>query len=291
MTSQGGLSAAFRAHLASDALERVAEGDARLDEVLGEIVSSARDALPSISVPSEAFVRRLAVHFPPNAVGIESLADLHCGDLFVACGCELGDRAALRRLEETCLRDLPSHAGLDPGELRQVVRAKLLVKTGDRPPKIATYSGRGALKGWVRAVAARAAINLTRRQRGEVPLEDRDERLMGSLDAETTNLKRLCAREFRSVFTDAFATLSPRDRTILRRHYVDGVTMDRIAAAYRVHRITVVRWVDKARDELASEIRRRLSKRAGSRKGELESLVRFVRSQLDLSLKTHLSRG
>ena len=49
-------------------------------------------------------------------------------------------------------------------EVRQVLRTKLLVGDG-APPKIADYSGRGPLDGWVRAAAVRAAIDLKRREK------------------------------------------------------------------------------------------------------------------------------
>jgi RNA polymerase sigma-70 factor (ECF subfamily) len=285
------LGEAFRAHLPADAAGRVPERVEAIEQVLDELVSAARQALPAVSVSANDFVAYLAARFPKDAVGIDALKALHHVDLLVACACERGDRAAIAHLEEKCLRDLPDTAGIDRDELRQVVRERLLVKSGQEPVKIATYSGRGALKSWVRAVAARAALNLSRRHRGETPLEEHDDRMPGEIDTENAHLRSLCTREFRAVFAEAFATLPPRDRTILRRHYVDGVTMDQIGTTYRVHRITVVRWVERARQKLASEVRRRLSARVRPREGEVESLVRFVRSQLELSLETHLSRG
>jgi hypothetical protein len=47
-------------------------------------------------------------------------------------------------------------------ELRQNVRERLFLGTPDAPPRIASYSGEGDLRHWVRVVAMRAALNLTR---------------------------------------------------------------------------------------------------------------------------------
>jgi RNA polymerase sigma-70 factor (ECF subfamily) len=75
---------------------------------------------------------------------------------------------------------------------------------------------------------------------------------------------------------------------VLRQHYLDGLTMDAVAGLYRVHRITVVRWMNEARAALAKETRRELGARLRVDKRELESILRLIESQIDVTLRAFL---
>ena len=57
-------------------------------------------------------------------------------------------------------------------EVRQTLRQKLFVASGEGKPKIATYAGRGDLRSWLRASAVRELISHARKQRKEIPVAD-----------------------------------------------------------------------------------------------------------------------
>ena len=67
-------------------------------------------------------------------------------------------------------------------------------------------------------------------------------------DAEIRHLKTLYRGEFREAFQHALASLSVRDRNMLRQHYVDGLAMEQLGAMYQVHRITIVRRMKEESD-------------------------------------------
>jgi len=159
------------------------------------------------------------------------------------------------------------------------------------PPKIGDYSGRGDLGGWVRVVAMRVALNLARGKTREVELEESDrlaDGAAGSDDAELGLLKKLYQAEFREAFQQALTGLPVRDRNMLRQHYIDGLTLEQIGAVYQVHRVTMVRRMTETRKELATETRRRLKAKLRVSRGELDSIMRLLQSQLDVSIRAYL---
>jgi RNA polymerase sigma-70 factor (ECF subfamily) len=72
---------------------------------------------------------------------------------------------------------------------------------------------------------------------------------------------------------------------LLKYHYVDGFSIDKICAIYTVHRATAARWLGAAREALAVETHRLLGTRLGVSPSELRSIARLVESQLDLSIR------
>ena len=83
--------------------------------------------------------------------------------------------------------------------------------------------------------------------------------------------------------------LEPRDRTMLRFHLVEGMTIDDVAQLYQIHRATAARQIDKARDRVASGVRKSLERATGIRAEELRELTALVTSRLDLSLSRVLA--
>jgi RNA polymerase sigma-70 factor (ECF subfamily) len=68
-------------------------------------------------------------------------------------------------------------------------------------------------------------------------------------------------------------------------HYLDGLGGDAIGRFYGgVHRSTVLRWIEAARERILGETRRLLAARLRLSSSELDSLVRLVESQLDTSI-------
>ena len=72
---------------------------------------------------------------------------------------------------------------------------------------------------------------------------------------------------------------------MLRQYYIDGLTIDRLAALYRVDRATTARWVVAARSAVLAGTRDFLGSALGVTTSEVESILRLVGSQLELSLR------
>jgi hypothetical protein len=101
---------------------------------------------------------------------------------------------------------------------------------------------------------------------------------------EMDYLKHLYRREFKLAFAQAVETLDHRDRMLLRQQYLDGLRVMQMSRLYRVHRITVGRWLDSARHALLSATRAKLMASLDIRPGDFDTIMRLIASQLDASV-------
>src|SRR5205809_336497 len=62
-------------------------------------------------------------------------------------------------------------------------------------------------------------------------------------------------RVYREAFAAALATLTARDRNLLRQMYLYGATVDELGVLYAVHRATAARWIAQIRDTLLRRTR------------------------------------
>jgi RNA polymerase sigma-70 factor (ECF subfamily) len=76
---------------------------------------------------------------------------------------------------------------------------------------------------------------------------------------------------------------------MLRYHYLDDLGFEEIARMRRVHRTTITRAFQKIREALLIETRAAMMRDMGTGEAELESIMRLIESQLDVSLHRLLS--
>ena len=263
-----------------------------LEGRLDELIRSARVAWPTVTLSREQFVWHLARHIPANDSIESTLARVNTDDLYLACACALGEKNAILAFEQHCLHGLESalwryQCSSDlVAEVKQRVRDRALVADAG-PPRIDSYSGRGDLRGWVRVMAVREAIQLVRRSRREVALED-DRPLHAFVtpgDPALEHVKRHYSEEFKQAFSAALRDLSVRDQTLLRQHVIDGLTIDQLGVLYHMHRATAARNLQRARGALLDATRERLASRLRVAPREVDSILRLVRSQLEITLR------
>lgn len=232
----------------------------------------------------------------------ERLGDSHgsplWSDLYLACGCARGNAEALRvfdevlfpQLEPALRRVAPS---VSPDDVRQILHQKLFVAEPGKRPKIAEYEGRGALRTWLRITATRTAIDLGAAGAREVPVEKDTLELIvgGGRDPELDYFKERYAAEFRAAFSDTFAALEPRDRSLLRYAFGKGLGIDAIGTIYGVHRATAARWVVAAHEALVKGLRKTMLERLELGPEEYASILRLIESRIEVSFDRLLKEG
>ena len=246
-----------------------------------EALAASRAAWPEIELDPEVF----RAHLEARGTEVPCVTDL-----YMACAIERGDAAALRVFETIYVPQLDAAiAHLDggsalAGDVRVAVRERVLAQGGKS--KIAEYRGRGDLRGWLRVVAVREALQLVRARRREAPLpNDLATRLEVPMPAMTDDERRI----YRDAFTVALATLTPRERNLLRQHYLHGATVDELGAFYGVHRATPARWIAQVRETLVRRTRQHLADVLRLTGTELDSAMGKVADHLDYSLRHTLS--
>ncbi|WP_205519427.1 sigma-70 family RNA polymerase sigma factor [Pyxidicoccus caerfyrddinensis] len=272
-----------------------------LEDVLASLYAAGQHAWPGVSLEEEDYLRHLAGHVPPDEDPARVLASVHAADLYLACACARGDPTAHAALERHVFPKAAAsvarlrETGVEPAEVFQQLRERLLVPEGDRPARVAEYQGSGPLAAWLRAAAVRTALNLQRAERRRAHAEEEAEALplpteAGAADVELDYLRRNHREDFQAALSEALKALPARERTVLRLHAVEGLSLERIGTMYQTHKSTVSRWVSRARETALEGTRQRLVERLKLSSGELHSLMRALNGELDLSLPSLLSK-
>ena len=265
---------------------------ADLEEALASAASRARAAWKDVDAGAERFATFLG-----GRVAAAELDAARVADLWAACACGTGDGRAIAEVEARYFPDVDAalgKMGLSAdriGEVKQGLRRLLFVGDPDVqvPPRITEYRGTGDLRAWLRVTAMRAALKLLRKENRETPTDDALlEARAHEDDPELAYMKAAYRAAFKTAFAEALESLLPRERTLLKQQIVDGLGIDELGALYQVHRATAARWVQSAREKLLLRTRRTFMLNARISSDECESIMRMVRSQLDMSLQRRL---
>jgi RNA polymerase sigma-70 factor, ECF subfamily len=276
--------------------ESEADSDLR-DGGLLDVIGAAQHAYPAVHLPFDAFVAYLRDRLPAQVPLALALRQVHAADLYLACACARGDVRAFAAFDDRCMRPLDGvlrKMGIAAdviADVKQEIRNLVLIGDG-KAPKIIEFAGRGDLRSWVRVMAVRWALQRQSRARREQPVDDDRllDRLVGSSNPELDHAKGLYRREFKRAFDEALRTLPARDLVLLRQHHVDGLTIDELAALYRVHRSTAARLLARARLRMFEATRAHMMAQLRVQPHEFDSILRMIRSNIEISLCGALRR-
>lgn len=280
---------AFAGEIAPLVLEREA---ALLAE---EIWRAAALQLPTLRVDARRFLARVVrASVVSGAVDVATLAVLRGPDLYLAEGCAQHDPASLSTFEVLFARDFDvvfarvRQSGADRDDFAQSAREKLFVRGA-----IADYGGLGDLRHWLRVLLTRTLLDSTRK-RTEIPsstatTEEPSRQpftpYAPEVDPELEYMKAHYRDAFRAAFERAARSLDAEERNILRQHFAHGLGIDRLANLLNVHRATAARKIARARTELLHRTRAELSAALGIGARELDSVMRYVESQVHVSVE------
>jgi RNA polymerase sigma-70 factor len=107
-------------------------------------------------------------------------------------------------------------------------------------------------------------------------------------DPEIAIIRARYAQMFKEAFRDALAALGAPERALLRLHYGESLPLEAIASLHGWSKPTASRRVADAREAILEAARRLLGLRLRVTPPELESRMRVMRSDLDLSLIAQL---
>ena len=212
-------------------------------------------------------------------------------ELFLACGCARGEVRAIAQLEARYFPVVARSLGrlrLAPhavDEVLQRVRASLLVAPEGGAPGITGFSGRGALASWMSVNAGRTAYKLLQQGNREAydPEEELARRTAPDESAERQVAKRYSSEAFKRAFVEALSQLSSREKSLLRLHYLDGVTIEQLGGMYQTHRATCARWLASARQRLLDGTRAALGRQLRIPLADCDSIIQTAQSGLEMT--------
>ncbi len=184
------------------------------------------------------------------------------------------------------------HAATDMAkDATQLVHQRLLVAEPGQTPEIAKYRGTGPLRSWVSTTAATTLL-MMQRSAGRRREEQQDSSVIVAVkdaDPELQYLKERYKVEMEEALVRALGGLGDRERTLLRLHLGERMSIDHIGSMYQVNRATAARWLVRARQALLDATRHEIQARLRVSSSECDSIVALVRSQLDVSILRHLT--
>lgn len=269
----------------------------------------SRPPAGAAATPGHLLLRALAV-WPELGAEHTFLARLNSGvldaqalesfvpeDFYLACAALKQNPQAVAEVTQLLERQTRylGHLRLSPAEVDELfanLAGELFVASENGRARLERYSGTGPLAGWLQVVLTRDALKWLRSHKREVRADD--DTLLGAMESpaespELAHLKAQYAGQLSLAFRKGIAGLEPRQRNLLRQHYLDELTLADLATLYRVHRATVARWLADAKVALLEKTRDHLCQSAGLERHSAESVMRLVQSRLDLSAGVFLS--
>jgi RNA polymerase sigma-70 factor (ECF subfamily) len=156
----------------------------------------------------------------------------------------------------------------------------LTERNGQRQSPLASYSGRGSLKGFLRATLAQRNVDHHRRTCRETPLVNEDWPAAAPAPVPASDvLSRLG-----DSLAATLGSLEPEERFILSAWFLDRHTLLEIAHILRVHESTVSRRINRLTSKLRKELLKSLQASGMSRAAAEEALGTDPR-YLDLNLR------
>jgi len=234
---------------------------------------------------------------------------LQADDLCLSVACELGNQKAwsdlVERFSVTVRSAARSASSNEEGaeDLAQSIWAELhglrLRDDGKPAGKLAYYSGRGSLAGWLRAVVAQLAVDQHRKQSRLVQTEeDADfDRIIQHGQDETTwsghgavvnpELQistKFAGAQMQKALAESVKQMSAEDRLLVKLYYFDGLRLREAGAVLGVHEATASRRLTRIHAELRQQVESFLIEQEGWTQPETERAF----SEVALNLETDI---
>lgn len=269
------------------------QSPAELNSLLHELYAKSQANSFELDFPQfEAILREIAAKYVvPQGQAEDQLRDFYSGlridDLVLARACAAGHDHAwevfLTRFREK-LYDIAGYIAKESGAARELADSTYAdlygttLRDGKRVSKLASYTGRGSLEGWLRTVIAQEYVNQYRRRRRLVSFEEEVESgTPFAAPASAAEEQIQADPRLESATDEALAALSADDRFVLASYFLDDKTLAEIGRMLSVHESTISRKVEKLVKSLRKQILAGMSRLGMSRRQAEEALEVDIR--------------
>ncbi len=283
-------------------VQSLAETFPGLESLMADLYEKSRGEPLGLSREQfAAILKEIGAKYLPAGAAERDAASLYASlrveELVLARACSAGHERAweifLLRYREK-LYDIAGYIAKEESAARELADSLYadlygtITRDGQRVSKLASYTGRGSLEGWLRTVMAQEYVNRYRRQRRLVSLDEESEEGAQFAAADPDPAVAVDARVEQAT-DEALAVLSAEDRFVLASYYLDGGTLAEIARALGVHESTISRKLDKVAKTLRKQIMAALGRRGMSRRQAVEALEVDVRD-LKVNIRSRLAQ-
>lgn len=293
-----------------------------LNDGAGRLLARASDGrslkheylVPRISAAVEKYLLKHDPNTPGEAVS-KFIDEMQADDLCLIIACERGDENAWTDLVERFTPTVRSAARSASSneeaaeDLAQSIWAELYGlrtrKDGSPASKLAYYSGRGSLAGWLRAVVAQLAVDVFRKQSRLVQTEEDADfdrlaldtqigegqlMMAGIATPEESISNRLAQNDMQRALSKAIQELAAEDRLLVKLYYFDNLRLREAGAVLGVHEATASRRLSRVQTDLRKRVTKILIDERGWTAAETEKSFAEVAQHLDTDLEALLSK-
>ncbi len=246
---------------------------------------------------------------------VSFIDEIRADDLCLIIACEKGDEKAWEDLManfdsvvKSAARKISANSE-DAEDLASSIWAELYgLRTdaeGNKKSKLAYYSGRGSLAGWLRAVVSQLAVDQYRKTSKFVQIEEARE--FENLAEESSNhsgndlvvhhgqnpeellSEKQTAGDVSTALRAAIDALEAEDKLILKLYYFDDLKLKDIAATFGYHEATASRKLSRIQADVRKSVEKELKKNHGWSDGEVKKYLADAATKLGVSLEKMLA--
>ena len=299
-------------------MDRSQEIERLVNDGAGRLLARASDSrslnvdalVPRIRAAVEKYLLRDDPGTPAAEIR-KFMDEMQADDLCLIIACERGNENAWTDLVErftATVRSAARSASANEDaaqDLAQSIWAELhglrLREDGRPASKLAYYSGRGSLAGWLRAVVAQLSVDTFRKQSKLVQTEEetdlerlaRDARVgesstfvtAGVQNPEQSLTNRFAQNDLQQALTQAVRELSAEDRLLVKLYYFDNLRLREAGVVLGVHEATASRRLTRIQTDLRKRVSQILIDERGWTKAETERSFAEVAQYLDADLE------
>lgn len=237
--------------------------------------------------------------------------EIRADDLCLIIACEKGDEKAWEYLVanfdstvKSAARKISSNND-DADDLASSIWAELYGlrqdAAGNKKSKLAYYSGRGSLAGWLRAVVSQLAIDEYRKQSRFVQVEESRE--FENLAEESSNhtgndrvvhhadnpeellTTEQTSRDVSLALKRAIEALDAEDRLVMKLYYFDDLKLKEIGAMFGYHEATASRKVVRIQADIRKAVEKKLRADHGWSETEVKRYLSDTASKLGITVE------
>lgn len=284
-----------------------------IDEAIARLLSRAEnsrglkiaDLSPRVNKALEKYVFKID-ESAGNAEIKQFVDEIRADDFCLVLACERGDEKAWEDLVKNFDQTVKSAArkisgsNEDAEDLASSIWAELYgLKEGKS--KLAYFSGRGSLAGWLRAVTNQLAIDEFRKMKRLVQIEetrefenlaqnsseknDNRQIISHTENPEEIFSERQTAKDVSDALKQAVGELEVEDRLILKLYYFDDLKLKDIGATLGFHEATASRKLARMQTEIRKSVEKILKNKHGWSEEEVKRNLSDAASKLGINLE------
>ena len=290
-----------------------------VNEAISHLVSRAADprglTVDDIRPRIEAALGKYIFHDTADAAHHNDIKlfidEIRVDDLCLIIACERGDEKAWEHLVANFDSTVKSAArkisanNEDAEDLAGSIWAELYGlrqdAEGNKKSKLAYYSGRGSLAGWLRAVVSQLAVDEYRKTSRYVQVEETRE--FDNLAEESSNhsgndrvvhhaanpeemlSNESASRDVSLALKHAIETLEAEDRLVMKLYYFDDLKLKDIGAMFGYHEATASRKLVRIQTEIRKAVEKKLKADHGWSETEVKRYLSETASKLGITVE------